>query len=80
MVPHNTMSAHLAALARTNLVSMRRDGRMIFYGAAIEHFRSLIEFLLRDCCNGRAEICAPLIAELSCCAPRRRKREKAIAR
>lgn len=77
-VPHNTMSTHLAVLARAGLVSVRRDGRMIHYGADLEGFRSLVGFLMRDCCNGRAEICAPLMAELTCCEPRnaRRKREK----
>jgi DNA-binding transcriptional ArsR family regulator len=77
-VPHNTMSTHLAALTRARLVSVRRDGRMMHYGADLDGFRWLIGFLMRDCCNGRAEICAPLVAELNCCAPRatRSKREK----
>ena len=77
-VPHNTMSTHLAVLTRAGLVSVRRQGRMMHYGADLDGFRSLIGFLMRDCCNGRAEICAPLVAELSCCGPRatRGKREK----
>jgi ArsR family transcriptional regulator len=77
-VLHNTMSTHLAVLTRAGLVGVRREGRMMHYGADLDGFRSLIGFLMRDCCNGRAEICAPLIAELSCCAPRvtREKREK----
>ena len=82
-VPHNTMSTHLAVLTRAGLVSVRREGRMMHYGADLDGFRSLMAFLMRDCCNGRAEICAPLVAELSCCAPSsaprsaRKKREKA---
>lgn len=77
-VPHNTMSTHLAALTRAGLVNVRREGRMMHYGADLDGFRSLIGFLMRDCCNGRAEICAPLVAELNCCAPpaARAKREK----
>jgi DNA-binding transcriptional ArsR family regulator len=67
--PHNTMSTHLAVLRRAGLVTVRRDGRMIYYGADLEGFRSLIGFLMRDCCNGRAEICAPLVTELTCCVP-----------
>jgi ArsR family transcriptional regulator len=68
-VPHNTMSAHLAVLTRAGLVAARREGRMMFYGADLDCFRALVGFLMRDCCNGRAEICAPLLAELTCCAP-----------
>ena len=74
-VPHNTMSTHLAVLARAGLIRMRRDGRTIYYGADIEGFRTLVGFLMRDCCQGRAEICAPLIAELTCCVPAQ-KRER----
>jgi ArsR family transcriptional regulator, arsenate/arsenite/antimonite-responsive transcriptional repressor len=68
-VPHNTMSTHLAVLSRAGLIRMRREGRAIYYGANLEGFRTLIGFLMRDCCHGRAEICAPLITELSCCVP-----------
>ena len=68
-VPHNTMSTHLAILSRAGLVAARREGRMMHYSADIEGFRAVIGFLIRDCCNGRAEICAPLLAELTCCAP-----------
>jgi DNA-binding transcriptional ArsR family regulator len=77
-VPHNTMSTHLAILSRAGLVSVRREGRMMHYSADIEGFRAVVGFLMRDCCNGRAEICAPLVAELTCCAPRvlRKKEEK----
>lgn len=74
-VPHNTMSTHLAVLARAELIGMRRDGRTIYYGVNLDGFRSLVAFLTRDCCGGRAEICAPLIAELTCCVPAR-KRER----
>jgi len=65
-VPHNTLSSHLAVLARAGLVTVRRDGRMMFYAVALDGFRALIAFLMRDCCQGRAEICAPLITELDC--------------
>jgi len=68
-VRHNTLSTHLAILARAGLLAVRRDGRMMFYRADLDSFRALVGFLMRDCCNGRAEICAPLMAELACCAP-----------
>ena len=76
-VPHNTMSTHLALLARAGLITARREGRMMYYTANLEGFQSLMKFLMQDCCGGRAEICAPLLAELSCCLPL--KKEKARA-
>ena len=77
-VPHNTMSTHLAILTRAGLIAARRDGRMVHYSADIDGFRAMVAFLMRDCCGDRAEICAPLLAELTCCVPSR-KREKARA-
>lgn len=69
-VPQNTMSAHLAILARTGLATSDRRGRSIIYRANLPALRQVLLFLLQDCCDGRPEICAPLIAELSpCCAP-----------
>lgn len=69
-VPQNTMSAHLATLARAGLVRSERQSRSIIYRANLEGLRDLTLFLLRDCCGGSPELCAPLIAELTpCCGP-----------
>ncbi|KQY16721.1 ArsR family transcriptional regulator [Rhizobium sp. Root73] len=69
-VPQNTMSAHLATLARAGLIKSERQSRSIIYRADLDVFRDLTLFLLKDCCGGSAELCAPLIAELTpCCAP-----------
>jgi ArsR family transcriptional regulator len=83
-VPHNTMSTHLATLARAGLVNVRRDGRTMICRANLDGFRALITFLTRDCCAGRPEVCAPLIADLAepCGAPScspTRTREKSHA-
>jgi ArsR family transcriptional regulator, arsenate/arsenite/antimonite-responsive transcriptional repressor len=64
-VPQNTMSAHLAVLTRAGLIEGARDGRSIAYRADLAGLQRLMLFLLKNCCSGRAEICAPLIAELS---------------
>ncbi len=72
-VPHNTLSTHLALLARAGLVAAERHGRSVVYRSDIGGVRRLVEFLLRDCCGGRAEACAPLldaILEPLCCQPR----------
>ena len=55
--PHNTLSTHLAILARAGLVQGTRDGRAIIYTADIEGMRALVSFLITDCCNGHPELC-----------------------
>lgn len=68
-VPQNTMSAHLAVLARAGLATGERHSRSIVYRADLEGLRTLMLYLLKDCCGGNAALCAPLIAELTapCC-------------
>src|ERR1700722_11987419 len=70
--PQNTMSAHLAILARAGLVMSERKSRSIIYRANLATFQDLTSFMVEDCCGGRAELCAP-IAE---CKPARGKRAK----
>jgi ArsR family transcriptional regulator, arsenate/arsenite/antimonite-responsive transcriptional repressor len=70
-VPQNTMSAHLAVLARAGLIEGERQSRSIVYRADLGRFRAMTLFLLKDCCGGRPDLCAPLIADLTpCCAPK----------
>ena len=73
-VPHNTMSTHLTALTRAGLVTFERNGRVMSYRADLDGLRGLVGFLMRDCCGGNAEICAPVIEEfnVACCAPARK--------
>jgi DNA-binding transcriptional ArsR family regulator len=66
-VPQNTMSAHLAILARAGLVRSERHSRSIIYRAELECLRTMMLFLVKDCCGGRAELCAPLADELLAC-------------
>lgn len=67
----NTLSASLTILAHADLVNSRREGRSIIYSANYERMSQLLGFLMEDCCNGNASICAPL-AEIAnraaCCA------------
>lgn len=58
-VPHNTMSAHLATLARAGWVVSERHSRSIIYRANIQHMNEVVEFLVRDCCAGHPEVCEP---------------------
>lgn len=77
-VPQNTMSAHLAVLSRAGLVAARRVGRSIVYRADLARFQAVMSFLVNDCCDGRPEICAPLIESIApCCPPKQKRRGKA---
>jgi len=66
-VPQNTMSAHLAVLARVGLVRSERRSRTVIYRADLARLQALMLFLVKDCCGGRAELCEPLLAELAPC-------------
>ncbi|KKI21528.1 transcriptional regulator [Sphingomonas sp. ABOLG] len=66
-VPQNTMSAHLGILARAGLVRSERQSRSIIYRADLGGLRALTLFLIKDCCAGSPELCAPLVAELTPC-------------
>jgi DNA-binding transcriptional ArsR family regulator len=74
-VPQNTMSSHLAILFRAGLVTARRISRSIVYRADLKAFQAVVLFMLRDCCDGRPEICGPLIEDLTpCCPPKTRRK------
>jgi ArsR family transcriptional regulator, arsenate/arsenite/antimonite-responsive transcriptional repressor len=64
-VPQNTLSAHFNVLAHAKLVSRERRSREIIYRANLDRFREVALFLLKDCCGGRPDVCAPLIADLA---------------
>ena len=70
--PHNTLSSHLSILARSGLVRGARQGRSIVYRAGIDGIRSLVGFLVTDCCDGHPEFCdlEAAIRRAACgCAP-----------
>jgi ArsR family transcriptional regulator len=54
---HNTLSSHLSILARSGLVRGARNGRSIIYRADVEGIRTLIGFLVTDCCGRHPELC-----------------------
>ena len=59
-VVQNTMSAHLATLKNAGLIRRERQSRVIRYYANYEAMRGLLGFLMKDCCDGRPELCDPL--------------------
>lgn len=68
----NTVSTNLAILARAGLIRSVREGRSVRYFADLDGMRSLLSFLMEDCCDGRPEACAPLLQTVaqSSCGPR----------
>ena len=80
-VPQNTMSSHLSVLSRAGLVSAQRFSRSIVYRADLARFRAVVLFMLKDCCDGRPEICAPLIESLTpCCQPKPKRKAQSHVR
>jgi ArsR family transcriptional regulator, arsenate/arsenite/antimonite-responsive transcriptional repressor len=63
----STFSTHLAVLVKAGLVKPEKRGRQMIQRANIDALRALMLFLAKDCCQGRAELCEPLLAELTCC-------------
>src|SRR3979490_56533 len=73
--PQNTLSSHLGVLPRAGLISAQRHSRSIVYRADLARLQAVVLFMLRDCCDGRPEICAPLIESLApCCPPKPRRK------
>ena len=75
-VPQNTMSAHLAVLARAGLARGERHSRTIVYRADLTRIRELVAFLTKDCCDGRPEVCAPVLDALAPCRPKERSHDR----
>ena len=72
-IPANTLSASLTILAHAGLVTSRREGRSIIYSAVYSRMSELLVYLMKDCCQGKAELCAPAAEaalQAACCVHR----------
>jgi DNA-binding transcriptional ArsR family regulator len=56
-LPAATLTFHLKELVHGGLIESRREGRSIRYSLRVDGMRELLEFLTRDCCKGRPELC-----------------------
>lgn len=63
----SSASFHLAHLERAGLVNSRRAARSIIYSANYRSLAGLVEFLMRDCCQGHPEVCAPAFRLAAAC-------------
>lgn len=54
-----TLSFHLKELERAGLVVSERQGRQIIYRAGYDRMSGLLDYLMKDCCQGAPEVCAP---------------------
>jgi ArsR family transcriptional regulator, arsenate/arsenite/antimonite-responsive transcriptional repressor len=71
-IPAPTLSFHLRELVRAGLVESRREGRFLYYSAACERMRSLIDFLTDKCCSLSDEECDSACVPVAASAKRRR--------
>jgi ArsR family transcriptional regulator len=55
----NTLTFHFDRLRDAGLVTVRQDGRSMIYAAQFDQMNALIGYLTENCCQGRAEECAP---------------------
>ena len=65
----SSASFHLAHLERAGLVRSRRESRSIVYSADYAALSGLVAFLMRDCCQGHPDVCAPALECASLCRP-----------
>lgn len=56
----NTLSAYLADLMQAGLITRDRLGTSLRYGADMAGLSAMTDGLLRECCRGRADLCATL--------------------
>jgi DNA-binding transcriptional ArsR family regulator len=56
-VPPPTLSFHLKELERAALIRATRKQRQIIYATDYAGMRALIDFMMRDCCQGHPELC-----------------------
>jgi ArsR family transcriptional regulator, arsenate/arsenite/antimonite-responsive transcriptional repressor len=76
-VSPSNVSFHLKDLEHAGMIMPRREARSIIYSADFTGLRDLVAFLMKDCCAGHPEICAPALADVPCTPSKAKKRVRA---
>jgi DNA-binding transcriptional ArsR family regulator len=71
-IPANTLSFHIAHLARAGMVAPRQEGRYIYYAANYLAMDDLLAYLTDNCCQGGGQ-CLPKTVAAASTAKRRRQ-------
>jgi len=53
----NTLTFHFDRLREAGLVTVRREGRSMIYGARYDTMNALLAYLTENCCRGRFDEC-----------------------
>ena len=56
-VAPSTLSPHLATLQQCGLLERRRERQRLLYAVRIDAVRTLVGFLVDECCAGHPELC-----------------------
>ncbi|HTJ89605.1 MAG TPA: metalloregulator ArsR/SmtB family transcription factor [Acidocella sp.] len=62
-LPSATLSFHLNQLKHAGLITFRRAGRSLIYGAAYTAMTDLLAYLTENCCQGDAARCGVKVSE-----------------
>lgn len=60
-VSPSNLSAHLASLSQSGLITVRAEGRSRIYAVDLDRVAALVDFLVADCCRGHPEVCHPIV-------------------
>jgi ArsR family transcriptional regulator, arsenate/arsenite/antimonite-responsive transcriptional repressor len=64
-LPSATLSFHLNQLRHAGLVTFRREGRSLIYGAEYAAMIGLLAYLTENCCQGDASSCGVGVCDSS---------------
>lgn len=65
-IPPTNLSFHLKAMTHARMLAVEQEGRFQRYRANIPLMLELIAYLTEECCAGRPEDCAEMLAAYTC--------------